>query len=83
MVSRMGTGEDAPWISGGFPLLRTALTALVFRKARVKNDEGAELYVSAENGRAGSGRACESNVSISPKNSRASCDMSSRTCMTS
>ena len=36
-----------------FPLLRTELTALVFRKARVKNDEGAELYVSAENGRAG------------------------------
>ena len=36
-----------------FPLLRTALSALVFRKARIKNDEGAELYVSAENGRAG------------------------------
>ena len=36
-----------------FPLLRPALSALAFRKARVKNDEGAELYVSAENGRAG------------------------------
>jgi hypothetical protein len=35
------------------PLLRSALSALVFRKARVKNDEGAELYVSAESGRAG------------------------------
>ena len=37
----------------GFPLLRETLNALVFRKARIKNDEGAELYVSAENGRAG------------------------------
>jgi hypothetical protein len=36
-----------------FPRLRGALAALVFRKARMKSDEGAELYVSAENGRAG------------------------------
>jgi len=36
-----------------FPSLRAALNALVFRKARVKSDEGAELYVSPENGRAG------------------------------
>jgi hypothetical protein len=35
----------------GFPLMRETLNALVFRKARVKNEEGAELYVSAENGR--------------------------------
>ena len=37
----------------GFPLLRETLNALVFRKARIKNDEGAELYVSADNGRSG------------------------------
>lgn len=36
-----------------FPRLRTALSALVFRRAHLKRDEGAELYVSAENGRAG------------------------------
>ena len=35
------------------PLLRPALTTLVFRKARLKSDEGAELYVSPETGRAG------------------------------
>jgi hypothetical protein len=36
-----------------FPLLLPALSTLVFRKARVKNDEGAELYVNPDNGRAG------------------------------
>jgi hypothetical protein len=36
-----------------FPRLRTALGALVFRRARMKRDEGAELYVGAEHGRAG------------------------------
>jgi len=36
-----------------FPLLRAALSGLVVRKARVKNDEGTELYVKEENGRAG------------------------------
>lgn len=36
-----------------FPRLRTALNALVFRRARMKRDEGAELYVSAEHGRSG------------------------------
>lgn len=36
-----------------FPLLRRALDALVFRGARIQRDEGAELYVSTENGRAG------------------------------
>ncbi len=36
-----------------FPRLRTALSALVFRRARMKRDEGAELYVGAEHGRAG------------------------------
>jgi hypothetical protein len=32
-------------VADEFPLLRTALAALIFRKARVKKDEGAELYV--------------------------------------
>lgn len=32
-------------IAAEFPLLRTDLNALVFRKARTKTDEGAELYV--------------------------------------
>ena len=36
-----------------FSLLRNALNALVFRTARTRNDEGAELYVHAETGRAG------------------------------
>src|SRR5262249_54180805 len=36
-----------------FPLLPPALNLLVFRKARSKNEEGAELYVSAETGRNG------------------------------
>jgi hypothetical protein len=36
-----------------FQLLRPTLNTLVFRKALVKNDEGAELYVNPENGRAG------------------------------
>ena len=36
-----------------FPLLRSAVNALVFRRARIKRDEGAELYVGAEHGRAG------------------------------
>jgi hypothetical protein len=36
-----------------FTLLRPALSTLVLRKARVKNDEGAELYVSPDNARAG------------------------------
>jgi hypothetical protein len=36
-----------------FPLLRTGLKQLVFRCARVKKDEGAELYVNSETGRAG------------------------------
>jgi hypothetical protein len=40
-------------LAAEFPLLREALGALVYRKARVKSDEGAELYVSTENGRAG------------------------------
>src|SRR5262245_3489475 len=34
-----------------YPLLPPALTILAFRKVRMKKDEGAELYVSAENGR--------------------------------
>lgn len=34
-----------------YPLLPPALTTLAFRKVRMKKDEGAELYVSAENGR--------------------------------
>jgi hypothetical protein len=33
-----------------FPPLHTLLGALVFRKARVKNDEGAELYVQSRTG---------------------------------
>lgn len=36
-----------------FPLLPGALNVLAFRKARGKNEEGAELYVSAETGRNG------------------------------
>lgn len=36
-----------------FPLLRTALRSLVWRKACRAPEEGAELYVSAENGRTG------------------------------
>jgi hypothetical protein len=36
-----------------FALLPEALTALAVRKARLKSDEGAELYVSSENGRVG------------------------------
>jgi hypothetical protein len=40
-------------VANEYPRLRSALSALVFRKARVKNDEGAELYVNSENGRAG------------------------------
>lgn len=36
-----------------YPLLPRALTTLAFRKVRLKKDEGAELYVSAENGRTG------------------------------
>jgi hypothetical protein len=40
-------------VADEFPLLRKNLTALVFRKVRAKNDEGAELYASAENGRVG------------------------------
>lgn len=34
-----------------YPLLPRSLAALAFRKVRMKKDEGAELYVSAENGR--------------------------------
>lgn len=34
-----------------YPLLPHALTTLAFRKVRMKKDEAAELYVSAENGR--------------------------------
>ena len=34
-----------------YPLLLPALNLLAFRKVKVKKDEGAELYVSAENGR--------------------------------
>jgi len=34
-----------------FPLLRKSLTVLAFRKARGRNEEGAELFVSAETGR--------------------------------
>ena len=34
-----------------FPLLRKALAVLAFRKARGRNEEGAELFVSAETGR--------------------------------
>lgn len=34
-----------------FSRLRRALDALVFRRARLQRDEGAELYVSSENGR--------------------------------
>lgn len=37
----------------GFPLLRTELDALVFRRARLQRDEGAELYVSPEHGQSG------------------------------
>ena len=40
-------------LAAEFPLLRETLGTLVFRKARMKSDEGAELYVSAETGRAG------------------------------
>jgi hypothetical protein len=40
-------------LSNEHALLRAALSVLVFRKARVKSDEGAELYVSTENGRTG------------------------------
>lgn len=36
-----------------FPLLRRSLTVLAFRKARGRNEEGAELFVSAETGRNG------------------------------
>ncbi|MDO8545250.1 MAG: hypothetical protein Q7S40_32820 [Opitutaceae bacterium] len=36
-----------------FPLLRRMLNALVFRRARIQRDEGAELYVGPENGRSG------------------------------
>jgi hypothetical protein len=36
---------------GEYPPLSPALTALAFRKVRVKKDEGAELYVSAAHGR--------------------------------
>ena len=36
-----------------FPLLRKSLTVLAFRKARGRNEEGAELFVSAETGRNG------------------------------
>jgi len=34
-----------------FPLFRKSLTVLAFRKARGRNEEGAELFVSAETGR--------------------------------
>ena len=34
-----------------YPLLAPALAVLAFRKVRMKKDEGAELYVNAENGR--------------------------------
>jgi hypothetical protein len=34
-----------------YHLLASALSTLAFRKVRMKRDEGAELYVSAENGR--------------------------------
>ena len=34
-----------------FPVVRTSVKLLAFRKARGRNEEGAELYVSAENGR--------------------------------
>lgn len=36
-----------------FPLLRSALSALVFRRARAQRDEGAELYVGAAHSRSG------------------------------
>ncbi len=36
---------------GDFPLLEAQLDGIAFRKARVRNDEGAELFVSAEHGR--------------------------------
>ena len=37
-------------VADEFPLFRTALAALIFRKARVKKDEGAELYVQSRTG---------------------------------
>ena len=40
-------------LAAEFPMFRETLETLVFRKARVKSDEGAELYVGAETGRAG------------------------------
>src|ERR1041385_1716244 len=36
-----------------FPLFTNRLSALVFRRARFKSEEGAELYVNEETGRAG------------------------------
>src|SRR4029079_9695076 len=36
-------------VADEFPRLRTALSALVFRTARSRNDEGAELYVNLSN----------------------------------
>ena len=40
-------------VLGEFPLLPGALNVLAFRKARAKNEEGAELFVSEETGRNG------------------------------
>lgn len=40
-------------ILGDFPLLERHLDGLVFRRARTRNDEGAELFVSTEQGRHG------------------------------
>lgn len=36
-----------------FPLLRASLNTLAFHKAHARSDEGAELYVSPDNGRSG------------------------------
>jgi hypothetical protein len=35
-------------VTGKFPLLHAGLSALAFRKARAKNEEGAELFVNAQ-----------------------------------
>jgi hypothetical protein len=48
-----GLGSRLGFAAERFPVLAPALTALAFRKARGRNDEGAELYCDAEGWRRG------------------------------
>lgn len=48
-----GLAEQLRSTAGRFPQLRVSVTSLAFRKARARNDEGAELYRNSDDTRQG------------------------------